>query len=253
MSFVPWKVRYLLRCLGNTRDLRSAARFVLRGDIPLSRTSRFRYVRQVYRISFRVWCAHTQDEIFQVATAALKVPAEVPGVLVEAGCYKGGSTAKLSLLARMSGRKLIAYDSFEGLPENQESNQRTLDGETADFHQGAYRGGLAEVEGNIRRFGDIDVCRFVKGWFDDTMPHHREPIVAAFVDVDLASSTKSCLKWLFPKLQPGASIFSQDGHIPLVMAVLDDDDFWEGELGRKKPPMVGLRTSKLVRIINRPT
>lgn len=253
MSIIPWRIRYLGRCIANTRDLRSAAQFVLRSDLSVSRAKRLRYVLQVYRISLRVWCAHTEDEIFQVATAVLKFSSQVPGAIVEAGCYKGGSTAKLSLLARLAGRKLVAYDSFEGLPANDEPHQRTLSGEKADFHAGAYRGGLDEVKANITKFGDLGVCAFVKGWFDETMPGHRDPIVVAFVDVDLVSSTKSCLRWLFPHLQRGGSIFTQDGHLPLVLQALDDDAFWEVEVGRPKPPMIGLRRDKLVQILNRPS
>ena len=38
------------------------------------------------------------------------------GVVVECGCYLGGSTANLSLICQAVGRELIVYDSFEGLP-----------------------------------------------------------------------------------------------------------------------------------------
>ena len=39
-----------------------------------------------------------------------------PGVVVECGCFMGGSTANLSLVCGIVGRGLIVYDSFEGLP-----------------------------------------------------------------------------------------------------------------------------------------
>lgn len=45
--------------------------------------------------------------------------------------------------------------------------------------------------------------RFIKGWFEDTMPVFNERIIAAYIDVDLASSTKTCLKYLYPLLVPG--------------------------------------------------
>ena len=38
------------------------------------------------------------------------------GVVVECGCFLGGSTANLSLVCEVVGRELIVYDSFEGLP-----------------------------------------------------------------------------------------------------------------------------------------
>lgn len=185
-----------------------------------------------------------------MATTALRVPKDIEGVLIEAGCYKGGSTAKFSLLAKLTDRRLVAFDSFEGLPENDESAQRSILGEAPNFSRGVYRGTLDEVTQNVSRFGDATRCSFVKGWFDDTMPLFSDKIVVGYLDVDLASSTKTCLKFLFPRLQAGGSILTQDGHLPLVIRVLDDDRFWENEVGRAKPPMVGLHTRKLVRIMN---
>lgn len=250
MTIVPWKLRYLVACAKNTRDWKSALRFLFRRDLPLPFWLRLKYIAQVYWISLNVWCAHTQEEIFEVAAAALKVPQDVQGTLIEAGCFKGGSTAKFSLLARLTNRRLVAFDSFEGLPENDESTQLSILGEVPNFSPGVYRGTLDEVTENVRRFGDLTRCTFVKGWFDDTMPAFADRIVVGYLDVDLASSTKTCLKFLFPKLQAGGSILTQDGHLPLVIQVLDDDHFWETEVGRSKPQMEGLHTRKLVRIMN---
>lgn len=250
MPIVPYRLRYLLWCLGNIRDVSSAVRFLLRGDLPVPFASRLRFVRQIYRISYRVWCAHTEEEILEVATAVLKTPREIEGVIVEAGCYKGGSTAKLSLVAKLADRDLVVFDSFEGLPDNDESDQRSIFGDVPDFSRGRYRGAREEVEHNVARFGALDRCTLVKGWFDDTMPRFSEKVIVAFLDVDLASSTKTCLKFLFPRLQPGGSIFSQDGHLPRVIEVLEDSAFWQSEVGRRQPPMEGLRSAKLVRIIN---
>lgn len=253
MTLVPWRARYLLMCLKNRNDVRSALRFLMRRDLPISFLARLRYLRQIYSISLHVWCAHTQDEILQVATAALKIPANVEGVLIEAGCYKGGSTAKFSLLARITGRRLVAFDSFEGLPENDESAQRTIHGEVPDFTRGRYLGTLDEVTQNLKRYGDWERCTLVKGWFDQTMPNFSDKIIGGYLDVDLASSTKTCLKFLFPHVQPGGSIFTQDGHLPLVIEVLEDERFWKEQVGRNIPPMEGLHEKKLVRIVNRPS
>lgn len=249
MTIVPWRLRYLFSCLRNIRDLTGAARFVLRRDLSIPFMARLRFVLHIYSISFRVDCAHTQDEILAVATAVLKIPKEVEGVIIEAGCFKGGSTAKFSLLARLANRRLVAFDSFEGLPDNDESNQKSMFGEVPNFDQGKYLGSLQEVRQNIDRYGDLERCTFRKGWFDETMPSFSEKIVAGYIDVDLASSTKTCLKYLFPRLQRGGSLFSQDGHLPLVQEVLADDTFWVREVGCKKPHMEGLFKEKLVRMI----
>lgn len=253
MTVIPWKMRYVLGCLRNTSDLRSAIRFMIRRDLQVSFKERLRFVLRIYRISLRVWCAHTQKEIIEVATAVLKIPNEVKGAVVEAGCYKGGSTAKLSLVARLSDRPLIAFDSFEGLPENDESSQVSIFGEVPNFSRGIYSGSFEEVTANVRRYGDIERCIFFSGWFEETMPRFQNDIVVAFLDVDLVSSTRTCLKYLFPRLQPGGVIFSQDGHLPHIIKLLDDDRFWEEEIGRKKPPIEGLHKQKLVRLTNQPS
>jgi O-methyltransferase len=176
------------------------------------------------------------------------MPREATGVIVEAGCYKGGSTAKLSLIAKLLNRELVAFDSFEGLPDNDERHGRSMDGMVADFYAGAYEGSLAEVRDTVRRYGSLPNTRFVKGWFSDTMVSFAEPVVGGFIDVDLVSSTRDCLKYLAPRLVPGAAIYSQDGHLPLVIEALASDEFWSREVGVPKPRMQGLGSRKLVRI-----
>ena len=71
----------------------------------------------------------------------------------------------------------------------------------------------------------------------------------AYLDVDLASSTKTCLKYLYPLVIPGGIIYSQDGDFPLVIEVFNDDRFWENEVGCKKPDIEGLGKKKLLKII----
>ncbi len=49
------------------------------------------------------------------------------------------------------------------------------------------------------------------------MPCFEQPVLGAYIDVDLASSTIACLKYLYPRLVPGGVIVSQDGDFPLVI------------------------------------
>ena len=41
-----------------------------------------------------VSCEHTHSEMLRMIAAILEFPKNTPGCIVEAGCYKGGSTAK---------------------------------------------------------------------------------------------------------------------------------------------------------------
>jgi O-methyltransferase len=169
---------------------------------------------------------------------------------VEAGCFKGGSAAKASIVARLTRRVLFIFDSFDGLPGNDEDHCQNIFGEFIKnrFRQGNYRGEFEEVRNNIMRFGDIDACRFVQGWFEQTLPSFSEPIAALYLDVDLASSTKVCLKHLYPLIVPGGFLYSQDGDLPLVTEVFRDNKFWECEVGISKPAIRGLGQNKMLKI-----
>lgn len=175
---------------------------------------------------------------------------EQDGIFVEAGCFKGGSSAKISIAAKSLGRRLVLYDSFEGIPENDEDHERSIFGYSIEnwFKKGSFAGGLEEVRGNIAQFGAPEVCEFVKGWFDETLPKLEGNIAGAYIDVDLASSTRTCLKYIYPRLVTGGFLISQDGDFPLVLDVFEDDKFWEEEVGCVKPTIHGLRTSKMLKV-----
>ncbi len=245
---VPYRLTYYWGCLRNVSDLKAAATFISNWRLPIGFRARLGFVRNIYRISRFVDCPHTQAEILSIVTALLSLPPRSRGFVVEAGCFKGGSTAKLSLAAKLANRHLVAFDSFEGLPGNDENHGTSILGEIPDFSKGRYLGTLDEVRSSVASYGDISRCRFIKGWFDDTMPLFKEPVAVAFLDVDLAASTRTALANLYPLVEPGGSIFSQDGHLPLVIDVLRDEQFWEREVHIHKPPMEGLGTQKLVRI-----
>jgi O-methyltransferase len=207
-------------------------------------------LRRMRGITANVPCPHNESHVLQFIVELLKLPPETEGVVIEAGCFRGGSTAKLSIAASRAGRDLVVFDSFQGLPANNEQHDKSILGHSIDgwFSQGEFAGRLDEVRGNVRRFGHPELCRFVPGWFEDTMSTFNEPIAAAYIDVDLASSTRTCLKQLYPLLSPGGFLLSQDGDFPLVIDVLKDHRFWESEVGSSMPPMTGVGTSKMVMI-----
>jgi O-methyltransferase len=221
--------------------------FLRNSKIGVSLPTRLGIIRQYYVTSANVDCPHVPKEILSYVTSILELPKSMPGCIVEAGCFKGGSSAKFSRAAKIANRELVLFDSFEGIPENAEDHASTSHGD--NFDKGSYKGSLDEVKANIARFGHIEVCRFIKGWFDDTLPRFKEPVAAIYLDVDLVSSTRTCLKYLYPMLSPGGVLYSQDGHLPLVCDLFDDDQFWEQEVGVKKPTIEGLRLRKLIKIV----
>src|SRR5690606_36615214 len=82
-------------------------------------------VRQFERIDRSVKKASSASDGLFLAEAFLALDGEVDAV--ECGCFEGASTAKLSILAALTGRRLFVFDSFEGLPE-------TDDREASDLH-----------------------------------------------------------------------------------------------------------------------
>lgn len=241
---IPNDLRLLARLVRNG-DGKSVLHFLTSGDIGMPREERLRLLWRMYRVSRNVECAHNEVEILSFARAIVTMPPSVPGVIVEAGCFKGGSTAKFSLFARAVGREMVVFDSFAGIPDNSE-NHFNIHGGTARFDKGDYCGQLEEVRENVRRYGDVSVCRFVKGYFEDSMPTFREPVAGAYLDVDLISSTKTCLKYLWPLLTPGGVIYSQDGHLHGVLDVFREGAFWNEELGCPPPDVVGAGRDKVV-------
>lgn len=169
-----------------------------------------------------------------IAAKVFSIPPKVEGVIVEAGCWKGGTTVNLSLIAQAVGRSLIVYDSFEGLPP-------PVDGDhwASELAAGAYRGELEEVRANVERYGAIEVCEFRKGWFADTMGDHREPIVLAYVDVDFQSSFHDCILGLWPHLVDRGYLFMDEYTRLDYCALFFSERYWRTYFDRPPPGVMG--------------
>jgi len=246
---LPSSTYYFLGIVKNWKDIIQSLYFVLDYRVNVSLRKRLKIVFSLYKISFNIDSPHTQAEIIAYIRTILSLSSKSSGVLVEAGCYKGGSTAKFSMAADFVNRKLIVFDSFQGIPRNTEQHDKDIFGGKVGFKQGDYFGTLDEVKANVSKFGKIDSCEFVSGWFEDTLPDFKTEISAIYLDVDLVDSTRTCIKYLYPLLQTGGVLYSQDGHLPLVIDALNDDAFWINEVGCIKPEIIGLGRKKLLKII----
>ena len=51
-----------------------------------------------------------------------------------------------------------------------------------------------------------------------------------------------------PRLRPGGALFTQDGHLEAVIALLRDARFWRDEVGVEPPRIRGLGRRKLLEI-----
>ena len=142
-------------------------------------------------------------------------------VMVETGCWQGGSTAKWSVACRLLGYRLHVYDSFQGVEP-----RTTVEGRY-DF-TGQYAASLDVVRAHVARYGDLTVCTFHPGWFNDTMHPDTmpRPVRLVYIDCDLVKGTKEVLRAVVPVLSSDGVVASQDGQIPVVAELLAAPETW---------------------------
>ena len=180
-KYLPWPALYLYRKLYYLpKDLPAALGFLFHDTAsPTTFGDRWRLVRAFYGISYHIDCPHTEHELLTIARRILNLGPGIPGTIVEAGAYYGGSTAKLSLVAKLCGRELATFDSFEGMPENAEVHGKSIFGREHRFPKGSHAVSLDEVKKNVARYGDIDRTRFYKGWLNKTLPNFKDRVAVA--------------------------------------------------------------------------
>ncbi|MGA2159121.1 MAG: TylF/MycF/NovP-related O-methyltransferase [Dehalococcoidia bacterium] len=148
-----------------------------------------------------------------MASFILKLSPTVEGDIVECGAYNGGGTCKLSFIAKITNRKLIVCDSFEGLPD-------VLENEWNYFKKGDYSAAQSVFNSNVSKFGCPDHLEILPGWFDQTLPTLKgRKFVAIFEDADIYESVKCCLDNLWDGLQPGCRMYTHEMHRPLALVV----------------------------------
>jgi O-methyltransferase len=198
---------------------------------------RLRLVIRLYRNTRVIETGISYKAHVAMAAKLLSTPPDVGGVVVECGSWKGGTTANLSLICRAAHRQLVVYDSFQGLPP----------AEPGDRHakpeaQGMFCGDLDTVRRNVERYGDISRCEFRKGWFVDTLPHHTEPIVLTYLDVDFQSSLHDCVVHLWPHLAPRGHLFIDEYVLLDYCGLFWSESFWERHFGTRPPGLMGSGT-----------
>jgi hypothetical protein len=192
--------------------------------------------RRMYRNTRKIRTGISYKAHLAMAAKLFEIPPGVKGAVVECGCWLGGTTANLSLICDVVGRDLIVYDSFEGLPAPVVGDNMN------PMVKGSFAGPLETVRDHVRRYGVIERCEFRKGWFKDTLPSHREPIVACFIDVDLKSSMHDCVVNLWPHLTDEGYVFF-DEYVHLHnCALFFSERFWREQFDREPPGLMGAGT-----------
>jgi len=197
---------------------------------------------RVIRNNFMIRSASNFLEHLTMSTEILKIPPKVEGCIIECGSYKGGSTANLSLVATLCKRRLEIFDSFEGLPAPSGDDREHVIFDSRQIHiysKGAWKGHLEEVKANVSRYGDISICNFNVGYFEETLLRFKQPIAFVFLDVDLRTSLETCLKNLWPLLQDGCYLFTHEAMHMEIASLFFDKEWWVKNLKSGFPGLIG--------------
>ena len=97
---------------------------------------------RIFRINNDVRCPHRQEQILSLIRAFMAIPDSDQGCIVEAGVFKGGSSAKFSIAAKYANRELVLFGSFQGLPDNSEAHEQSILGHSIKdwFKKGKFCG-----------------------------------------------------------------------------------------------------------------
>jgi O-methyltransferase len=197
--------------------------------------------RRKVQLAYRMWrttrnvtTGTSYKAHLAMASKLVEIPREVEGVVVECGCWYGGSTANLSLICDIVDRELIVYDSFEGLPPPEKGDLYAKDDAT-----GLLKAEVDLVRENVRRFGAVEHCTFRKGWFNETLPNHKEPIVLAFLDVDWQASLDDCVRNLWPHLTDKGYVFIDEFVLTDYCALFWSERYWKTRFDTTPPGLIG--------------
>lgn len=151
----------------------------------------------------------------------------VPGDLIEAGVWRGGTAILMRAVLAALGdttRRVWLADSFQGLPQP-DPDRYPADAGLDLFRFPALAVTLERVQANFARYGLLDDrVVFLPGWFRDTLPGAPvETLAVARLDGDLYESTVDALEALYPKLSVGGYLIVDDyGAIGACRQAVDD-------------------------------
>lgn len=151
----------------------------------------------------------------------------VPGDLLEAGTWRGGSAILMRGVLDALGdvdRTVWVADSFQGVPPPDPERYPADRGDT-HWTWGELAVPVEEVRANFAKYGLLDDrVRFLEGWFKDTLPGAPiEQLAVLRVDGDLYESTLDTLRPLYPKVSAGGFVIIDDyGCVPACKLAVDE-------------------------------
>lgn len=165
------------------------------------------------------------DKETAILLELLDSTANIPGDVVELGCYRGDTSLEFEQTLEKSQpeKRLWLYDSFEGLPmKTKEDNSVAGD----NFKVGELLVTKREVVMRFKKAG-LKVPRIRKNFFENLDPKQDLPeqISFAFLDGDLYRSIKTSLELVWDKLDKNAIVVVHDynnSELPGVSKALEE-------------------------------
>ena len=155
----------------------------------------------------------------------------IPGDFVECGVWKGGSALLIAQMLsdkNIVDRKVILYDTYEGMSEPTEQDKNIVGEPAASLLQESSieiqdsiwcYSSFEEVKHNLSLSGLLPECIImIKGKVEDTIPSQlpTKSISLLRLDTDWYESTKHELNYLYPLLNKNGIL------------IIDDYGHWEG-------------------------
>lgn len=132
---------------------------------------------------------------------------DIPGEVVEFGCYVGTTSLFIQRLLKKYPRQFHVYDSFEGLPEKTTQDQSPA-GE--QFRTGELHTTKQTFVQNFKK-ANLRPPFIHRSWFSNlTTKDVPETICFAFLDGDYYESIRDSLRLIQDKLSAGATIVVDD-------------------------------------------
>ena len=138
----------------------------------------------------------------------LRTTLDLPGDVVEFGCYEGDTSILLAdVLREQPDKWLYLYDSFEGLPG------KTAEDKSADgwrFQAGELKASPDTVRSKFKKY-DLPEPVIVKGWFNELENSDLPSTISfALLDGDFYESIKTSLELVAPRMVAGGVIVVHD-------------------------------------------
>lgn len=180
----------------------------------------------------RDWPEHAQT---MIGTARMRniryllekvIANDVPGDVIETGVWRGGACIYMRAILmahNQTDRVVWVADSFAGLPVA-DAERYPLD--AGDTHHTFKELAISteDVKANFSRYGLLDQnVKFLKGWFEDTLPTAPiERLAVLRLDGDMYSSTIQALDALYHKVSPGGFVIVDDYILPACRKAVDE-------------------------------